>query len=440
MPSVQLRSRHQRGNIVVIGEAMLVIKVHLLFAEAGSRIGEQCTSVEVQRRAYYSSPRDIFLDNRLATTYVYSGLRATARSKGLKQSRGDKWRLEEKWAIFFKDQNTEYKYMTADYILGGRVQGFTCASAYTAGTSKTRGRNTTHYLNEVPRQARVTHLVRCISHFSAAHVEIIFGIYGGRNAMVYGRMVGGQVRSVHFLWVFYGKCSTATLVGVGPILAHRRKLLIGSLIGPLPHPRHRVAHVASVLAYISTFDIQSRGLYMREEDVTRSSHRLSTREMVVPEGLCWVRGFALRIGEHWRTVRIPRILRGVRLGSCPGYASYGTLIIWYADGQGVNVFTGFSNSPSHCAFGTITTISLGEEMESERNEILERPYWPRRFVGRFGWAPGSQSGINVLFPSVRAYCTWGFLSAPRERIMLPFPSSESISEAAKVADVSAVFF
>ncbi|KAH9015447.1 hypothetical protein EDB84DRAFT_1443459 [Lactarius hengduanensis] len=76
-------------------------------------------------------------------TYVYSGLRATARSKGLKQSRGDKWRLEEKWAIFFKDQNTEYKYMTADYILGGRVQGFTCASAYTAGTSKTRGRNTT---------------------------------------------------------------------------------------------------------------------------------------------------------------------------------------------------------------------------------------------------------------------------------------------------------
>ncbi|KAH9028255.1 hypothetical protein EDB84DRAFT_1606731 [Lactarius hengduanensis] len=60
----------------------------------------------------------------------------------LQQSRGDKWRLEEKWAIFFKDQNTEYKYMTADYILGGRVQGFTCASAYTAGTSKTQGRNT----------------------------------------------------------------------------------------------------------------------------------------------------------------------------------------------------------------------------------------------------------------------------------------------------------
>ncbi|KAH9003610.1 hypothetical protein EDB83DRAFT_2533410 [Lactarius deliciosus] len=39
----------------------------------------------------------------------------------------------------------------------------------------------TRYLLEVPRQARVTHLVRCFSRFSAAHAEILFGIYGEGN-------------------------------------------------------------------------------------------------------------------------------------------------------------------------------------------------------------------------------------------------------------------
>ncbi|KAH9018903.1 hypothetical protein EDB84DRAFT_1566247 [Lactarius hengduanensis] len=57
----------------------------------------------------------------------------------------------------------------------------------------------------------------------------------------------------------YGKCcSTATSVGVGPELAHRRKLLIGSLNGPSPHSRRRVADLASVLVYLATISWRSR--------------------------------------------------------------------------------------------------------------------------------------------------------------------------------------
>ncbi|KAH9033658.1 hypothetical protein EDB84DRAFT_1438312 [Lactarius hengduanensis] len=74
-------------------------------------------------------------------------------------------------------------------------------------------------------------------------------------------------------------CSTATSVGVGPELAHRRKLLIGSLIGPSPHSRRQVAHVARCPGtfFDSKFDhvarIEQYGLYTRGEDVARGSHR-----------------------------------------------------------------------------------------------------------------------------------------------------------------------
>ncbi|KAI9430599.1 hypothetical protein H4582DRAFT_2063614 [Lactarius indigo] len=68
---------------------------------------------------------------------------------------------------------------------------------------------------------------------------------------------------------------------------------------------------------------------------------------------------------------------------------------------------GFSNSPSHCGFGAITTIGSGEEMESEngKRKFEERP--------PFGQASSFQTAYYVLFPSVRACRTRGFPSTPR---------------------------
>ncbi|KAH9171219.1 hypothetical protein EDB89DRAFT_1134495 [Lactarius sanguifluus] len=43
----------------------------------------------------------------------------------------------------------------------------------------------THYLHEVPRQARVTHLVRCFSRSPLRMRRSFFGIYGGGNGVAF---------------------------------------------------------------------------------------------------------------------------------------------------------------------------------------------------------------------------------------------------------------
>ncbi|KAH9011929.1 hypothetical protein EDB84DRAFT_1561514 [Lactarius hengduanensis] len=148
-------------------------------------------------------------------------------------------------------------------------------------------------------------------------------------------------------------------------------------------------------------------------------------------------------------------------------------VVWDADRMvcrwtGRSVSAGFSNSPSHCVFGAITTIGSGEEMESENGGILESNIFRWTIlVSASAWltgsattAPGLQSGISVLFPSARACRTRGFsirskvpsanfafvhatqsslnvrmsTRKPSTRV----PSSENGSEVAKVADVSAL--
>ncbi|KAH9015468.1 hypothetical protein EDB85DRAFT_1898718 [Lactarius pseudohatsudake] len=210
-------------------------------------------------------------------------------------------------------------------------------------------------------------------------------------------------------------------------IAHRHKLPIGSLFG-----RHRMCGVESRMLpafwHIAQLLIFSHGVIHAVKSMLRAVPIESTNVGVCESLLS---GARLRLpyrgddGEHPREYLAFRVVYDwwVFVASFPLHAV--AHWIWPRDRAqaGVNVSTGFSNSPSHCVFGAITTIGLGEEMELEKNEILERPYWPRCFVGRFSRAPGSQSGINVLFPSVRAYRTRGFSSAPREGIMLPWVAS-----------------
>ncbi|KAH9013819.1 hypothetical protein EDB83DRAFT_2321574 [Lactarius deliciosus] len=171
---------------------------------------------------------------------------------------------------------------------------------------------------------------------------------------------------------------SATTVGVGPELAPRRKLPIGGLIGPSPHPGRRVACLSSALAYLATLDIRSRswcrltaalcartGLHTREEDIARGSHQGPASCAV------WIRGDILRSTN----VEV----REVMLRLCVVWA-------WCSS-------VDFHSSPSHCVFGAITTIGSGEEMESENGKNRE---------------VSLRSGINVLFPSVRAGRTRGF--------------------------------
>ncbi|KAH9044980.1 hypothetical protein EDB83DRAFT_2317882 [Lactarius deliciosus] len=174
---------------------------------------------------------------------------------------------------------------------------------------------------------------------------------------------------------------SATTVGVGPELAPRRKLPIGGLIGPSPHPGRRVACLSSALAYLATLDIRSRswcrltaalcartGLHTREEDIARGSHQCglgvtsSSRQMSRSARLCVV----------WYADRMDGMLPMDRA--------------WCSS-------VDFHSSPSHCVFGAITTIGSGEEMESENGKNRE---------------VSLRSGINVLFPSVRAGRTRGF--------------------------------
>ncbi|KAH9018758.1 hypothetical protein EDB84DRAFT_1438199 [Lactarius hengduanensis] len=155
------------------------------------------------------------------------------------------------------------------------------------------------------------------------------------------------------------------------------------------------------------------------------------------------------------------------------WCMYWLRVVWDADRMvcrwtGRSVSAGFSNSPSHCVFGAITTIGSGEEMESENGGILESNIFRWTIlVSASAWltgsattAPGLQSGISVLFPSARACRTRGFsirskvpsanfafvhatqsslnvrmsTRKPSTRV----PSSENGSEVAKVADVSAL--
>ncbi|KAH9037941.1 hypothetical protein EDB84DRAFT_1437310 [Lactarius hengduanensis] len=162
----------------------------------------------------------------------------------------------------------------------------------------------------------------------------------------------------------------------------------GSLFGPSPHVRRRIAHVASVLAYLSTFDIQSRpwlayghlsrlrwaivdviahlscrGLSTRKEDVTRSSHR---RDVIVFLALAYMT--AVHSGKR----SSPSVSVGCaaspsiseNTGESPREYLIFCVVFNWALVSGV-----FSNSPSLCVFGAITTISLGEETKLENGNL-----------------------------------------------------------------------
>ncbi|KAH9020262.1 hypothetical protein EDB83DRAFT_2320650 [Lactarius deliciosus] len=206
---------------------------------------------------------------------------------------------------------------------------------------------------------------------------------------------------------------SATTVGVGPELAHRRKLLIGGLNGLSPHLRRRVARVASVLAYLTTLSSKSccaipvalcartardpwgrrmhlcspwlayghlpragqlptssltlsyRGYIRAKKDIARGSHR---RRVQCILGVTCLRSTNVKVREY------------------------------VADGQGVphgcSVCADFSNSPSHCVFGAIATIGSGEEMESESGNLESVSLAISATM-----VPGLRSGISVLFPS-----------------------------------------
>ncbi|KAH8978975.1 hypothetical protein EDB83DRAFT_2327244 [Lactarius deliciosus] len=180
--------------------------------------------------------------------------------------------------------------------------------------------------------------------------------------------------------------------------AHRQ------LIGPSPHLRRRVAHDASVLAYISTFDIQSRGLYMREEDVTRSSHR-------VDESLsCSSAQRDVSIRRLSRTSASPSVWEDN--GERPReYLAFCVVYDWAL------VSGDFSNSPSLCVFGAITTIGLGEETKLENGNLESVRQW---LTVSATMVPGPQSGsLYVHFPSARAYRTRGFSIRTKVRRCLP---------------------
>ncbi|KAH9018043.1 hypothetical protein EDB84DRAFT_1679412 [Lactarius hengduanensis] len=207
----------------------------------------------------------------------------------------------------------------------------------------------------------------------------------------------------------------------------------GSLFGPSPHVRRRIAHVASVLAYLSTFDIQSRGLSTRKEDVTRSSHRVdeSLRFPGCPLGKRSSPSVSVGCAAS------PSVSENT--GESPREYLVFCVVFDWALVSGV-----FSNSPSLCVFGAITTIGLGEETKLE-NGNLESV----RLVDRFGHqgTRSSKRRFMYTFPLPGTHhATLGSVVGEQQERGCPFiddssfPSSESISEAAKVAKVSAVFF
>ncbi|KAH9020508.1 hypothetical protein EDB84DRAFT_1678896 [Lactarius hengduanensis] len=347
-----------------------------------------------------------------------------------------------------------------------------------------RSLKNTHYLFEVPRQACVTHLVRCFSRFSAAHAEI-FGIYGGRNECAPKRHnlpVGGPLSTLPGLVVtassgslghqsrdassrptstilpspgttdsdrhpFYAVlAASAGVSGVSPalsafsfrptprhlafhILPARRhaplslmsppprstsrrfspqllgvcgrkvghgfahcgeqlaqigklgtNAIIGRLIEPSPHPRRRVASLANVLAYLATLDTQSclwpsvspsrraiahvcgrrmcfRGYARAKRGIVRGSHQVRQMSNLVRK-----RSFPSVSVE---CAALPSVSEDD--GECPReYVAFCVVYDW-----ALGVSGGFSNSPSHCVFGAITTIGSGEEMESENGGILK---------------------------------------------------------------------
>ncbi|KAH9025245.1 hypothetical protein EDB84DRAFT_1440441 [Lactarius hengduanensis] len=260
----------------------------------------------------------------------------------------------------------------------------------------------------------------------------------------------------------YGKCSTATSVGVGPELAHRRKLLIGSLIGPLPHPWHRVAHIASVLAYIYSVTLRDScfrrlivdGCAMR----TYCTRSTGASNYLTPHG--WPMAIYLACAgllPIWDYTRAKKMLRAVPIDiyvgrditqvdesrSCPlGKCSSPRVSVGCA-APSVSENTGdssreylafcvvydwafvsgvFSNSPLLCVFGAITTIGLGEGTKLE-NGNLESV----RLVDRFGHqgTRSSKRRFMYTFPLPVRIARGDFPSAPRYNRYFDFCSGQN---------------
>ncbi|KAH9008803.1 hypothetical protein EDB84DRAFT_59037 [Lactarius hengduanensis] len=88
-------------------------------------------------------------------------------------------------------------------------------------------------------------------------------------------------------------------------------------------------------------------------------------------------------------------------GSCPGCASYETLIDMPMDRALVSGV--FSNSPSLCVFGAITTIGLGEGTKLENGNLESDHFRWTMLVSASAWltvsatrVPGPQSGVLCI--------------------------------------------
>ncbi|KAH9008345.1 hypothetical protein EDB83DRAFT_2531847 [Lactarius deliciosus] len=188
-------------------------------------------------------------------------------------------------------------------------------------------------------------------------------------------------------------------------IAHRRKLLIGSLIGPSLLLRRRVVHVArcSGTLFDSEFD---HGLSaQRDAGISPSISRWQTRQLTIVSPLrkCSPPSVSVRCaaspsvseddGERPRVYvafcvvyDCPGIMP--RISASCGSASCGTLIIWM--------------------------LPLALCIRRDHNDLVGR----RDGIGKWEesislaimatMVPGLRSGINVLFPSVRAGRTRGF--------------------------------
>ncbi|KAH9018454.1 hypothetical protein EDB84DRAFT_1442408 [Lactarius hengduanensis] len=135
-------------------------------------------------------------------------------------------------------------------------------------------------------------------------------------------------------------------------------------------------------------------------------------------------------------------------GSCPGYASFETLIDMPMDRALVSGVFSTPQLPLALCIWRDHDDRLGRRDEIGKRKFRERSFplghvgLSVRLVDRFGHqgTRSSKRCFMYTFPLSVHIAHGDFPSAPRERIMLPFPSSEGILEAAKVADVSAVFF